>query len=73
MNREEFLNKFVDILQTEEKISFSTNLIDIDEWDSLSMISTVAFFDKELNKTISVTQMKEIDTVEDLIKLAEIE
>ena len=73
MNREEFLNKFVDILQTEEKISFGTNLIDIDEWDSLSMISTVAFFDKELNKTISVTQMKEIDTVEDLIKLAEIE
>lgn len=73
MNKQEFLENFKNILQTEEEITPQTNLIDIDEWDSLAMISTVAFFDKEFNKTLSVTKLQDFDTVEDLLKFAEIE
>ena len=46
MNQNEFLEKFIDVLQTDEDIDFDTKLETLEEWDSLSMISTVAFLDK---------------------------
>ena len=49
MNKVDFLEKFVDVLQTEDDIDFDTKLEDIEEWDSLSMISTVAFLDKDFS------------------------
>ena len=45
MNREEFLVHMQDILQTDEELSFDMNLDDLEEWDSLSKMATVAFLD----------------------------
>ncbi len=73
MNREEFLTKLKDILQTEADITFSTDLFDIDEWDSLSMITTVAFLDNECGQKVTVKDVQEIDTVEQLAKIAGVE
>ena len=72
MIREEFLDKMRDILQyeSEEELSFSTNLLDIDEWDSLSIISTVAFLSSEFGKKVSVADLQNVDTLEDLAKIA---
>lgn len=68
MNREDFLEKFIDVLQTEEKINFDTKLEDIEEWDSLSMISTVAFLDKDFSIKVSIDDIKNFKTVEDIVK-----
>lgn len=69
MNREEFLKKLKEIIQTEEELTLNTNLIDIDEWDSLSMISTVAFIDSEFKKQISVIDIQSISKIEELVNM----
>ena len=46
MSREEFLKEFCNILQV-ESIDINQKLLDIPEWDSLAMIATMAFFDKQ--------------------------
>ena len=72
MNRDDFLTKLEDILQYEgdNKLSFHTNLLDLDEWDSISIISVVAFLDSEFGKKITVADLQDIDTVEDIARMA---
>ena len=72
MNREEFLNNVIDILQVEDptSISFDTNLIDVDEWDSISIISMKVFLETEFNKVVSVDDLNDVDRIEDLAKIA---
>ena len=72
MNREDFIEKIKDILQYEsdKELTYNSNLIDLDEWDSLSIISTVAFLDSEFGKKVTVSDMKNIVTIEDLAKIA---
>ncbi len=70
MNREEFLEKFTDVLQTEDNINFDTNLDDIEEWDSLSKMATVAFLDKEFGVKITFDDFKNIKTIKDIAKKA---
>ena len=72
VNREDFIEKIKDILQYEsdKELTYNSNLIDLDEWDSLSIISTVAFLDSEFGKKVTVSDMKNIVTIEDLAKIA---
>lgn len=70
MKREEFLDKLVDILQTEEQLSFDTVLNELEEWDSLSKMAIVAFLNKEFNVKISFTDLSQLVTVEDIAKKA---
>ena len=70
MNREEFLEIFTDVLQTEDNINFDTNLDDIEEWDSLSKMATVAFLDKEFGVKITFDDFKNIKTIKDIAKKA---
>ena len=46
MTNEEFLTEMQDVLQTEEDLSMETVLDDLDEWDSLSVMATMAFLEK---------------------------
>lgn len=72
MDRKEFLLKIKEILQYEgyTEIDFSTNLLDLEEWDSISIISTVAFLDSNFNKKVKISDLQNIDTIEDLAKIA---
>ena len=72
MNRDEFLEKIKEILSCDssEILSFDTNLIDVEEWDSISIISTVAFLDSYFGKKVTVSDLQNIDTIEDLAKIA---
>ena len=47
MTNEEFLSKMQDVLQTEEELKLDTVLNDLAEWDSLSVMATMAFLDKD--------------------------
>lgn len=73
MTKDEFLEKIKDILQYEGDLTYESNLLDIDEWDSLSIISIISFFDSKLNKKITTDKLKNIVTVQELINLANID
>ena len=70
MNREEFLEKMVDIIQTEESLNFDTVLEDLEDWDSLSKMSTLTFLDTDFGVKISFAELSEMKTLEDIAQKA---
>ena len=70
MNVEEFIKKLVDLMDTDAEINLSTKLADVEDWDSLSMVSFYSFCDSKLNRRLLPEQIKAASTVEDLFKLA---
>lgn len=70
MNRTEFLEKMQDVLQMEDELTFDTVLEDLDEWDSLAMMATTAFLDKNFNLKLTFNDFKLFTTVEDIAKKA---
>lgn len=70
MDRVSFIEKFKDVLQRDDELSFEMVLEDLDEWDSLSKMATIAFLDKEFNQKITFNQINELSTVEDIAKIA---
>ena len=70
MNRAEFLEEMTDVLQTEEDLTFDTVLADLEEWDSLSIMSTMAFLDKNFGVKTGMTDYKSMTTIEDIAKKA---
>ncbi len=70
MKKIEFLTMLEDILQREEPCTETDELDSYDEWDSLSKMAAMAYFDKTFGVKITLPQLKEVKTVSDLIKLA---
>ena len=69
MNKDEFISKISDIIDSNERLCETSVLDDIEEWDSIAIISTVALFDS-LGIKITSKDLKEIKTMSQLIKLA---
>lgn len=67
MNREQFLAALKDVLQRDEDLTLDMELEDIDEWDSLSKMATIAFVDKELGKKLTFSDYDGMITVSDII------
>lgn len=70
MNKADFLTELEDILQREEPCRENDNLKDYDEWDSLSKMAVMAFYNKNFGIKITLNELKNFNTVADLIKLA---
>ena len=70
MTREEFLTEMQDVLQTDTELAFDTVLSDLDEWDSLSIMATMAFIDKNFGVKLRVADIKALKTIGDLAEKA---
>ncbi len=70
MNREEFLTQLQDVLQTEKVLSFDTKLQELEEWDSLGAMATMAFLDKKCGVKTIYKDFAFFKTVEDIAKKA---
>ena len=66
MNKEEFLVQMQDVLQTEAELSMETVLDELDEWDSLSMMATMAFLDKNFGVKMKIADIKALATIGDI-------
>ena len=66
MTKDEFLNEMVEVLQTEDEITFDTILADLAEWDSLSVMATMAFLDKTFGVKTTMKDYKEMKTIGDI-------
>ena len=55
-----------DVLQTETELTFDTVLDDLDEWDSLSIMATMAFANKNFGISLKMADFVELKTLEDL-------
>lgn len=70
MTKQEFLVELEDILQREEPCSEFDSLEDYEEWDSLSKMALMAYYDKNFDIKLSLNSFESLKTVADLIMLA---
>ena len=68
MNEQEFIDKMIELMDTEEKITMNSVLEDIEEWDSLSYVSFLAMV-RAKGIDVSPTDVKKAKTIRDLYRL----
>lgn len=66
MTKEEFLEQMQDVLQTDAELTMDTVLADLEEWDSLSIMATMAFLDKNFGVKTSIKDYCEMNTIGDI-------
>ena len=66
MSKDEFLVQMQDVLQTETELKMETVLDELDEWDSLSMMATMAFLDKIFGVKMKIADIKTFATIGDI-------
>lgn len=69
MTAENFVKKLAELMDTDAEINLSTKLADVEDWDSLSMVSFFSFCNTTLSKKVSPDEIKSAQSVEDLFKL----
>jgi len=71
IKKEEFIQDIKEILEIEDdvKIVIDTNLADLEEYDSLSVLVIVTMIDKKYGKQISSSVFNKDITIKSLMKL----
>ena len=65
-----FLEELQELLQRDDPIAPDMLLQDMGEWDSLAVMSCMAYFDRKFNVKTKISQYQQLRTVSDLIALA---
>lgn len=73
MELKQFISDFANQFDNTDvsEISAETNYMDLDEWSSLTTLSVIAMAKTEYGKTITASEIRSCNTVEDLFKLVE--
>lgn len=67
MTVQEKLEVLEDILELDEgTLKVEDSLEDIDEWDSMSKLYLVTYIKKEMQKRLTVDEIKNFETVQDI-------
>lgn len=66
---EKFIEQMIDVLDLEEEITMDSVLEDMEEWDSLSLVSFVALATSVYKKNLSTADVRKAKTVADLYEL----
>ena len=69
MTEEKFIQKLTELMDTDAKLTLSTRLADVEDWDSLSVVSFFTFCNMTRKNPVAPEQVKAAQTVEDLFKL----
>ena len=69
LTMEQFIEKIIDVMDIEEEITADTVLEDLEEWDSLSLVSFMAMANAAYGKKVVPADVKMAKTVADLYEL----
>lgn len=67
MNEVEFIKGLEEQLETETTLELSTNIKELEEWDSLNAMVLISYVSEVTGLTLSGKDVTEITTVESLI------
>lgn len=70
MNKEQFLIDLAEILE-EEEVNANDVLNDFDAWDSLSILSIIAYAQEHYKMQLKNNEIRDLETVADLISFIE--
>ncbi len=69
MNTSVFLEKLQNELDEDETLTPETKLKSLESYDSISLLSIIAFVDENFSKKIDTKHFKAIETVSDLMSV----
>lgn len=71
MEIKEFIEKFAEAIEIEdvESLAAETEFRELDDWSSISVMLTIAFFDEVFEKEIGGKEIKACTTIQDLYNL----
>ncbi len=69
MTINEFMVKLAELIEIEDDLSLDSNLKDYEEFDSMAIMSLVAFIHKNFGKQFNARQLNQVDTVESIVEL----
>ena len=69
MTKDDFLERMAEILDAEDEISLDMNLSELEEWDSLSIVSYVAMANANCGKKVDIKKVREAVTIQNLYDL----
>lgn len=69
MSAKEFIKNLTDIMDTETELTLDTQLSEVEEWDSLSLVSFLSFCNARLKRPILPEEIKSAQTVKDLFEI----
>lgn len=73
MDENLFLKKIAEILSEDEKnINLETSLSSTKNWDSMTILEMIVFFENELNLEIKGEDLSVCTTIDDIYKLTKI-
>lgn len=64
-----FLEKLQEELEEDEKLTLDTNLKQLESYDSISLLSIIAFVDENFNKKMDTKHFKDVEKVSDLVAI----
>ena len=67
MNTQDFLLKLQEELEEEVTLQPETNLKSLESYDSLALLTIIAFVDENVNKKVEAKHFKDIKTIDDLM------
>ncbi|RXM52040.1 MULTISPECIES: phosphopantetheine-binding protein [unclassified Chryseobacterium] len=68
-----FLEKLQEELEEKETLTPETKLKDLENYDSISLLSVIAFVDENFNQQLDPDQFKDMETVSDLMNIIGLE
>jgi len=72
MKKEDFLKKITSVLELEDEdiiLTMDTNLKDLDDYDSFSILSIIVFIHKNFELQLTARQLQNVGTPHDIVKL----
>ncbi|AZB09105.1 acyl carrier protein [Chryseobacterium sp. G0162] len=68
-----FLEKLQEELEENQALSKETKLKDLENYDSISLLSVIAFVDENFDQQLDPDQFKNMETVSDLMNIIGLE
>jgi len=71
MDTTQFLELMQETLDLETELTLDVKFRELDEWDSLAYLSTIAMIDDEYDVVINANDFKALETLGDIVKAIE--
>lgn len=71
MTQQELLTYIQDALQRDDELKVEMNLQELEEWDSLAIVSLISLYDTYFGISVTGNVLRECQKVSDLIAIAE--
>jgi acyl carrier protein len=64
----DFLDELTELIEADNALTIETNLQELEEFDSLAVMSIIAYVDDKFDQRLSSADLKAIATVRDLLE-----